>query len=56
MLMKRLEQEARARKLKTLTGYIFSENIPMRALMVKLGYANTPCSEDSSMLMYRLTL
>jgi acetyltransferase len=55
-LMRILQSQAIERRLSALTGYILSDNKPMRALMSKLGYQDSPCTEDSSMLLYRLNL
>ncbi|MBQ9240480.1 MAG: bifunctional acetate--CoA ligase family protein/GNAT family N-acetyltransferase [Duodenibacillus sp.] len=56
ILMKALEQEARARGLDSLTGYILADNKPMRAMMTKLGYKQSQYSGDSSMLLFTLNL
>ncbi len=56
MLMNQLRQEAADRGLTALTGYILADNKPMRCLMAKQGFTDSPCTEDSSMLLYRLSL
>ena len=55
-LMRILQAQAIERRLTALTGYILADNKPMRGLMSKLGYQDSPCTSDSSMLLYRLNL
>ena len=54
--MQRLEDEARRRKARTISGYVLKGNDPMAALMSKRGYSAVDCPEDANMLIYTLEL
>ena len=56
LLMQRLEDEARRRKARTISGYVLKGNDPMAALMSKRGYSAVDCPEDANMLIYTLEL
>ncbi len=56
ILMQRLEDEARTRGARTLSGWVLKGNDGMAALMSRRGYRAVECPQDSTMLIYSLEL
>ena len=56
ILMQQLENEARSRGARHLSGWVLKGNDAMAGLMSRRGYRAADCPEDASMLIYSLEL
>lgn len=56
ILMQQLENEARSRGARLLSGWVLKGNDAMAGLMSRRGYRAADCPEDASMLIYSLEL
>ena len=56
ILLTALIEAARARGLKTMSGYVLASNQPMLGLAAKLGFSVAPDPDDSSARICRLAL
>ena len=56
LIMERLENEARARGAKKLSGWVLKGNDAMAGLMSRRGYRAFDCPQDATMLIYSLDL
>ena len=54
--MQQLENEARSRGARLLSGWVLKGNDAMAGLMSRRGYRAADCPEDASMLIYSLEL
>ncbi len=54
ILMQKLENEARARGAKKLSGWVLKGNDAMASLMSRRGYRAADCPQDATMLIYSL--
>ena len=53
-MMQQLENEARARGAKRLSGWVLKGNDAMAGLMSRRGYRAADCPQDATMLIYTL--